>query len=149
MARLTLTRHVNAPLDRTFEVFSDLRGAPDRIPEIVSLEILTEGDVGVGTRFKETRKMFGKEATEEMEITAFDPPRAYAVECESCGAIYRSGFTFSPAAQGGTDVQMEMVVTPVSFFAKVLSPVAGLMMGAMRKALGKDMERLQAAAEGG
>lgn len=149
MARLTITRHVNASPDRTFGVFTDLRGAPDRIPEIVSLEVLTEGDIGVGTRFRETRKMFGKDETVEMEITSFTPGSSYAVECESCGAHYGTTFQFTPSAQGGTDVEMDLRVRPISFFAKLMSPVAGFMMGTMKKALDKDMDRLQAAVEAG
>ncbi len=148
MASLTITRRVSAPVDRTFEVFTDLHGAQERIPEIISMEVLTEGPVGSGTRFRETRKMFGKEATEEMEITTFEPNSVYAVECESCGAHFRTEFRFAPAAEGGTSVEMETVVKPISLFAKLMAPVSGLMMGSMKKALAKDMDRLAAHAEG-
>jgi len=148
MARCEMTVHVDAPADRTFEVFSDLRRAPERIPDIISLEVLSEGPVGVGTRFRETRKVFGKEATEEMEVVAYEPGRVYAVECESCGARYRSEFTFRGGASGGTDVEMSMRVTPLSMMAKLMSPLAGMAMGSMKKAIGRDLEALKAVAEG-
>lgn len=148
MAHLTMTRHVNAPVERTFEVFTDLRGSPDRIPEIVSLEVLGEGEIGVGTRFRETRKMYGRNSTEEMEITSFEPGSSYAVECESCGAHFRTEFRFAPSAEGGTDVVLDMEIRPVSLFAKLMSPLSSLMMGSMTSALGKDMDRLKDSVEG-
>ena len=73
MARLAISETVNAPLGRTFEAFSDLRSAEKNISGIKRLEILTDGPIGKGTRFKETRVMFGREATETMEVTQWEP----------------------------------------------------------------------------
>ena len=83
MSTLTTSKFVQAPPEATFDAFTDLRSAPDRIEAITALEVLGDGPVGVGTRFRETRVVFKREATEEMEITAFDRPNSYAVEAES------------------------------------------------------------------
>lgn len=144
---VTVSQHVAAPPERTFAVFTDLRGAVERLSGITSLDVLTDGEVGAGTRWRETRVMFGKEATEEMWITSFDPPRGYAVEADSHGSRYRTDFTFAPAGDG-TDVTMTFVAEPHSFTAKLLSPLMKLMMkGSVEKALGKDMRELAEAAE--
>src|SRR5262249_42210999 len=118
----------------------------ERIPSIKRIEMLTNGPVGVGTRFKETRNMFGKEATETMEVTAFDPPRSYALGCNSCGCIYDSRLDFIPSA-GGTKVTMSFNVKAVSFFAKLMSPLSRLFSGMMRKCFEGDLEAVKKAAE--
>ncbi len=143
MARCNATIHFNAPRERVFEVISDLRNAADRIDGIKSLEVLTDGEVGAGTRFRETRIVMKKEATEEMEVTSFDPPNGYAVECESCGALFHSEYRLTASPQGGTDLEFSMDTKALSLGAKLMSPLSGLMMGACKKALVKDMEDLR------
>ena len=96
----TATKRINAPLEIVWEVMSDLENAADRIDAIVKLEILTEGPVGQGTRFKETRIMFKKEATETMEITAWDPPNSYTTEADGCGCHYTSVITCEADGDG-------------------------------------------------
>src|SRR5437016_2004343 len=75
MASFTISKQIDAPLDTVFGLFTNLAEAPRRIKGIKNLEVLTPGPVGVGTRFKETRVMFGRDCTEEMQITAFEPGR--------------------------------------------------------------------------
>ncbi|MHC5114164.1 MAG: SRPBCC family protein [Planctomycetota bacterium] len=147
MGTLTMDIRINASPDVVFDVFTDLENAAERIDGIKTLEVLTEGPVGVGTRFRETRIMFRKEATEEMEFTAFDAGRSYVVEAESCGSHYRSEYRFEPCDEG-TDVHFSFDAKPLTFFAKALSPVGMLMMGGMmRKLFRADMIDLKAVAE--
>lgn len=144
---LRLTTKVNAPIERVFDVYSDLRRAPERASGIKSLEVLTEGPVGVGTKFRETRVLFGREATEQMEITEFRRNEMYAVECTSCGTHYRSEFEFRPEG-GATLVAMSFDGRPVTKTARILGLVMGaLMKGACRRAMEQDLNDLKKAAE--
>lgn len=124
--------HVAAPPDRTFAVFSDFKNVAARVSGIKHLEVLTSGPIGKGTRFKETRVMMGKDATEEMTITAFEPGRSYTTEAASCGCSYKAIIDFLPDSKG-TRVVMAMSATPHSFFAKLLFPLTSLMMSAAMK----------------
>jgi hypothetical protein len=90
--------------------------------------------------------MFGKEATEEMEITEYVPGEHYVTEAESCGARYRSVFRFAPSGEG-TDVTMEFGAEPISFFAKLMSPLSGMMMKSVIKLIEQDMADLARSAE--
>src|SRR4051812_9790697 len=81
---------VAAAPERVFALASDFANLPKRIPDITKVELLTGDTVGVGTRFRETRVMFGKEAVETMEVAAFDPPHSYVLVANSCGARYES-----------------------------------------------------------
>lgn len=139
---------IDAPPQRVFDVFADLAQAPSRISAIKKIEILTPGPVGVGTRFRETRVMFGKEASETMDITGFDPPRSYRTEARSCGTHYVSTMTFEPEGPA-TRVTMHFTGRPLTLTAKLLSFMLFFMMGACAKAITKDLEDLKRHIEGG
>ena len=148
MSTLTSSIEVKATPERTFEAFTDLRNAAGRVRGIKKLDVLTDGPIGKGTRFRETRVMFGREATEEMEITDYQPGKSYTVGGISCGAEFATTFRFSPAG-GGTRVEFELALRPVSVFAKLMSPLSGMMMGPMKKVVEQDMDDMRKIAEAG
>ena len=139
---------VNASPERVFELFTDLAHAPERVRGIKRLELSTPAPVRKGTRFRETRVMFGREATMEMEIVAFEPGKSYTVGCESCGARYLTRFDFKGEG-AGTRVAVRFEVTALSVFAKLMSPFAGMMIKACAKACEQDLADLKQVAEGG
>ena len=146
MKPIQLSKHVAAPVARVFETHTDLSRAAERIEGIVRLEILTDGPVGQDTRFRETRVMFKKETTEEMEISHFDAPNSYTVHGESCGTEFETTFRFTPEGDG-TRVDMTVVARALTLFAKLMSPLGALMAGSMRKMMDKDLEDLKRATE--
>lgn len=147
MANFNMSTMVAAPVADVWAVFADFRNAPGRIKGIKKIEILTDGPIGVGTKFKETREMFKKEAVETMEVTAFEPNRLYTLECVSCGGHMKFTFRFTPNGQG-TKVDVETNCRALTLFAKLLSPLTSLMMGPMmRKCMLQDMEDLKAVVE--
>lgn len=147
MPSLEISSAIAAPSHTVFALFTDLEHAAEHIGAIQKLELLTPGPMRKGTRFRETRVMFGKEATEEMEVVDFVPGQSYTVAAGSCGARFTSRFDFR-AEGGGTRVEMRIEAVPVSWFAKLLSPLSGLMMKSCKKAFEKDLEDLKAVAEG-
>lgn len=146
--RITSSVLVHAPIERVFEVFTDLSRAQERLSNVVALELLTPGPVGVGTRWRETRRMMGQEATEEMSITAYDPPREYEVVAESHGARYRTHFGFLPE-DGAIRVTMDFSAEAVTVVAKLLSITGILFRSATEKALQADLDDLRRASEAG
>lgn len=146
MAKFSMTEHITAPPEVSFEVAADFHNAADNIQGIDSLEVLTDGPIGVGTRFRETRVMFGKKSTEELKITAFDAPHSYVVEGESCGGHYRFEYRFVGDI-AGTNVRLNVETRAISLFAKLMTPLAGLMVGPMKKCIAADLEDVKAVAE--
>lgn len=147
MAKVSVTKSIAAPVEIVFALATDIERFPERIKGITKVEKLTPGPVGVGTRFRETRIMFKKEATEEMEFTSLEPNRGYTLGCESCGCRYSSRFTFEPEGSG-TKMTMEFEAQPLTFFAKVMGVLIGWMMsGMIKKCVAQDMEDLKTAAE--
>ena len=95
MTTVTVEIAINTSPQRTFETFTNLPRMGEVVTAINKVEILTNGSVGVGTRFSETRTMMGKQATEEMEVTQFEPPSLFVHEAKIHGchyiSTYRSG----------------------------------------------------------
>jgi carbon monoxide dehydrogenase subunit G len=143
-----LSKTINAPVEKVFDVFSDITQIENRIKGITKVEILSDVKSGVGTRWRETRVMFGRQATEEMEISALEANRSYDVVAESRGMKYHTNYTFTPQGDG-THVEMVFSGQPVSIMAKLMTPLAYLMKGTIRKAMDKDMDELKAVCEDG
>ena len=146
MTGIVVTETIAAPPETVFARSTDLARWPETCEAITKVEILTDGPVGVGTRFRETRKMWGKEATEEMEITAFEPPNRYVLGAESHGCKYRTELRFD--AQGdGTLVTFDFQGEPQTLTAKVMGFVMKPMMKSMIKMCAKDLADMKAAIE--
>ena len=147
MKPVVIETEIAAPPARVFAVFTDLARAPERVRAIEALEVLTPGPFGQGTRFKETRVMFGKSSSETLEVVEFQPGKGYALTAESSGTRYLSTFAFEPS-DNGTRVRLTFTATPVSAAAKMMGPMLGLMAGTLEKAIRADLEDIKAACEG-
>lgn len=150
MTRLVVTETIAAPPDQVFALATDLAGAADRIEGIESIELLTDAPFGMGTRWRETRRMFGKASTEEMWITAHEPGHSYTAEAESCGTHYFSTISCEPAGEG-TRLAYEFRGEPTSIGGKVMgvlfAPLGWLMKRQLQALLAKDLADLRRAAE--
>ena len=146
MGKIEVAVDIEAPVEKVFALFTDFAKVDERIDGIKKLELLTSGPIGKGTQFRETRVMMGKEATEEMEITDFQPNESYRVEADSCGAHYTTDYKFVSNGNS-TNVAMSFEGTPVTFAAKLLSPAMLLMAKTLRKCLEDDLACLKRVAE--
>ncbi|MEM9165389.1 MAG: SRPBCC family protein [Planctomycetota bacterium] len=148
MKPLTCSIEIASPVEHVFGVASDIPGAAERVEGIKSVEMLSEGPVGEGTRWRETRIMFGREAKEEMWITAFDPPNAYRVEARSHGTRYDTRFEFEPT-EAGTRLTMRFQGTPETLSARVLGTLFSAMTKHLEKCIRDDLVDIKAACESG
>jgi len=149
MATITVSTNVSRPIDEVFKVYTEIEKTAERIPDITALEVLSEGPFGEGTRWRETRVMFKKEATEEMWVTGFNPPNSYNVEAESHGMRYSTHFLFSPDGEG-TKVSWIFSGTALTLGAKIMAPIFNVLMkGTMTKCMLRDLEALRDVCERG
>ena len=135
---IELSQHVDAPPDRCFAVWTDFEHAAQIIDAIKKIEVLTPGPVGVGTKFAQTRTMFGKASTETLEVTGYEPDRSVTVEAESCGARYVCVFTFTPDG-AGTRVRLTVDTQARTLLAKLMAPLGCLMAGTMKKMMQQEL----------
>jgi carbon monoxide dehydrogenase subunit G len=126
---------------------TDIEHAAETISGIEKLEVLHKPASGiVGLKWRETRTMFGKSATEVMWITEAAEQQHYKTRAESHGCVYEC--TFRLAGQGGdTRLTMTFESTPRSFAAKLFSPLMAAFKGALKKQLQKDLDDIKSAVE--
>lgn len=144
MKPLLCTYRSSAPPDRTWAVASDFANAAGRIKAITKIELVTPGPVGAGTRFREWR---GRQVA-DMEVAAWSPPCSYSLRGYAAGTEFTSEIRCVPDGSG-TRLEMEIHVRPMTFGAKLLSPVISLMSKVMVKSCAKDLGDIAAAAERG
>lgn len=146
---VVVERRIEAPPGPVWEALTDLREMERVLSGVERIEVLTEGAFGVGTRWRETRKMFGKSATEEMTVTESEPPDRYVTVADSHGMHYVSEIALRPAGADATTVRMTFSGGPaednrMGFLARLLS---GLGTKAVSKALAKDLDDVASAVE--
>jgi hypothetical protein len=95
MRTVAARRTIEAPIEKVWVLATDIGRWPEATSGVERVELLTDGDFGESTRWRETRQMFGREATEEMSVSAVDPGRCYTVEAENHGVRYVSTFSFT------------------------------------------------------
>lgn len=141
-------RRIAAGQGPVWEALTDLRGMERVLSGVSKVDVLTDGAFGVGTRWRETRRMFGKEATEEMWVTACEPPERYVVEAESHGTHYISEWVLRAEGPSATTVLMTFTAVASGAVASLLARIlGGLGARAVRKAIAKDLDEVASAVE--
>ena len=149
MRKIELRRPVGASADILWQVITDLEGAPDIVSGIDRIEMLAgAGSFGIGTRWRETRTMFGRSATEEMQITGVDEGQSYTVESHAAGADYRWTLSVFPEGERASQLAIVFGAEPRTAAAKVLASTVGrLFERSTRKAVRRDLDDMAAEAE--
>jgi hypothetical protein len=145
---ICLCRAIDAPVPRVFDLATDFAGSDRTISAITRVEMLTEGPVRIGTRFRETRAMFGREHSEVLEVTDLQTGHSVTLRSDFGGVAFASTFTFEPC-EGGTLVTLEVVGKPLTLLARLTAPLAELMKSRIAALLEQDLEDLRVAAESG
>lgn len=138
MNDIEVSRVVAAPVERVWEVFTDLGRAAERMSGVESIQVVTPGPFKVGTTWRETRRLHGKSSTEQLTVTECDPPTRYVAEAESKGTHYRSEFTFTPDGPGRTEVRAVFGAQSRNPVGKVVGVVLG---GLVSRTLAGTMDR--------
>lgn len=104
---------VDAPIERVWQVLTDIEGQPRWMRDMKAVRILGSGDVGVGTRAEADVQIFGLRTLDPITITAFEPPRHFAIRHE--GRFSGHGdIRLDPGVDGSTTIVRwsETIVPP-------------------------------------
>lgn len=139
---------INGTKEAIWKVITDFDNAAETISGIEKVEVLERPQDGlVGFKWRETRTLFGKTATEEIWITDCVEQVFYKTRAESHGAIYTSTISISER-ESDCLLTMSFQGVPQGFFLKLLSlPMGLLFKGPTKKALLKDLQDIKAAVE--
>jgi len=100
MTGFNMNEWVARPPKEVFDFITASENAPKIVQSVKSMVKLTEGPVRVGTRYRETRLMGGKEQQADLEIVEFEPIQKYAMQnvTEGVETVYR--YNFQPERDG-------------------------------------------------
>ena len=129
--------------ERVFQALTDLEAAAQWMPGYVTIERVGEVQEGMGMRWRETRKVFGKEATEEFEVTHYNPPAHLALRVDGSRGSSGSGvyeFDYRLAQRvGGTEVTLNGRVDGLPAPMRLLGPLLAI---PFKRACVKDLRAL-------
>ena len=113
MAKYEAILHVPLSVEATFAFVSDFRNAARWDPRTYAAEKVTEGPIGVGTRFVLTGGMMREEAVKRLrlpkalagmalpyDIVEFDPPNEFVLKGETRLVRYCDHLEFSAESEG-------------------------------------------------
>ena len=152
MSTVAVSRLVDAPVDAVWRVWTDLGGRCGWLSTVTRVELLTHGEFGTGTVWRETRTMVdGAEVTEEFRVRECTAPATFVVASPGIGADYRMTYTFTPVDhgrhRGGTTVTVVQDGTPTARGGRFLALVfGGLAALTVEGALRRDLDDLAVAA---
>ncbi len=96
MGKATATRQINASVEKVFQAISDVSTFEKTNPNIINIEMLSTQTSGVGTRFRETRTMNGREATTELEFTEYVENEHVRIVSDAGGTIWDTLMKLTP-----------------------------------------------------
>jgi len=145
-----VTREVAASAQQVWDVVTEIEASPGVMTAIEHVERLDDRPgFGVGTRWRETRTMFGKQATEEMEVTEVDPPHRYTVVAVNGSTTYTSTITVTPLDTQRCEVTMTFAGQTSGVIGRLLAATVGrLFAGATRRALQQDLDDIATHVDG-
>lgn len=97
------------PVEDVFQYIIDIQHIPQIMPNVVRLEMLTEGPVRKGSRLLETRSIRGREAKAEIEFTVFESNKSYTTKSVANGITITYKYFFDPIEEG-TQVRFEAFI---------------------------------------
>ena len=141
---LSVFVEIDKSIEDVWNAIIDFENCSNYINSIVDIKIIENPkDTLIGFKWKETRVMFGKEATETMWITDYVENNYYQTRAESHGSIYISRLSLERVGEN-TKLTMSFTTEAQTFFVKILSVFMGFMIkGSMKKALLKDLNDIK------
>ncbi|WP_421378215.1 SRPBCC family protein [Bacillus salacetis] len=139
-------------VNRTFQVnkeeaysaLIDLDSARHWMQGFVRIERFDQGPLKEGSQWKETRKMFGKEASEIFEVIKLEEPDKIMLRCDGTkGTTGKGEFLFTyilTQTREGTNVTLLGEIRGLTGLSKMFGK---LMAGTFKKACAKDLDSLR------
>lgn len=142
MAGFQLEETIARSPEELFDILSNPERAADIVPNVTNMEKLTDGPVGVGARYRETRVIDGEAHETELEVVRYEPPTDYAVRNVTGGVETVYHYRLTPQGNG-TRIVMEATVSGSGLRALV-APVLAVIL---KREDGDHLTQLKAAVE--
>lgn len=134
----------NVPKEEVFRGLLDLEAAEEWMQGVISIERLDEGPIVEGSEWKETRKIFGKEATEYFEVKSIEPFEAIQLRCDGTkGTTGKGEYIFNYHVSDIPNGSMVTLNGEIKELSGIMKLLGKLLSNNFRKGCMKDLEALK------
>jgi len=130
--------HINKPAADVFEFMSQFSNDAKWQSGLVRSEKTSDGPVGMGTTGTYVQKVMGREVSNDVVVTVFEPPKRFGAKTTSGPVQFEFLVTFEEMG-GGTHLNMHMQGEAGGFF-KVAE---GLVKNELEKSFDSDLQKLK------
>ncbi len=139
MKRVERTASVGAPPEALFAYLADLGNLGEWMPGIVSAEVTSPGEIGVGTTAQVVRSFGGQQVTAPLTVAAYEPPRHLVITTEVSGVRVAASLDLVPTVGDGTDLRFGMEIRG-SMLTRFMEP---MIAGAAGGEIDATLERIR------
>jgi len=143
MSRTTVIRTIDAPIEEVFDTVAHIDNFAKAVRHIVATEFLSEVKSGVGARFRETRRMRGRETTTELEVTEYVKNDRVRMVADAGGTVWDTLFEVAPDSDR-VKLTVSMDARAYRLMPRLVNP---FIKGFVQKAIEADMDAVQAYCE--
>ena len=144
MINLDLGTLIDKPIRDVFAFVSNPNNMSKWNSAVVSLQQVTPGEVGVGTKFKTVGEMMGRRIEGEMQITAYEPDTKCGFQVKAGPMQVDMTMTFKTVGTG-TKISLNAQGNPAGFFKLA----EGVMAGRVKSMMEENLARLKSSLEKG
>ena len=142
MINLDFSTLIDRPMKDVFAFVANPNNMAQWNSAVVSLEQVTPGPVGVGTKFKSVGEMMGRRIEGEMQITSYEPDTKCGFQVNAGPMQVNLTLTFKPVGTG-TKISLNAQGNPAGFF-KLAEP---MMAGRVKSLMQENLSRLKSQLE--
>ncbi len=149
-SKMSIKQEFQGSIKKTWSTLINLDRYPSRVKSYEAIEWLTSEKSGVGAKWKQTRRVYGKSHTQTIEVVEWSEPTSFAMTASEAGAIYLTRYSLGESKDGETtEVSASFEVQPNNLFSKVFVKLMGnKLLGSTRESLKSDLSDLANAEEG-
>jgi Polyketide cyclase / dehydrase and lipid transport len=112
---------INRPVEGVFDFVADERNEPRYNLQMLRVEQISPGPIGLGTKFRAESKSMGRTVEMTIEFTTFERPRRLASSTHLSTLHIQGTLTFDPVPEG-TRMHWSWELEPQGIF-KLMAPI--------------------------
>jgi len=144
MINLDLGTLIDKPVKDVFAFVTNPANMSKWNSAVVSMEQITPGAVGLGTKFKNVGEMMGRRIEGEMQVVAFEPDTKYGFQMNAGPMQVNVTLSFKTVGTG-TKLSLNAQGNPAGMFKLA----EGVMQGRVKSMMEENLVRLKSSLEKG